>query len=172
MPKKSKKSIVAPVAPVAPAPVAPAPALPVPVAPELPVAPAADAAATPIVSKSGKVIGTLYKFGVLTARELREEGKAAGMRGDALTEYVNAALKGEAEARNLLASAKVQKAFNDGAIADTFRDTKGGIVLRAVKPKAVKAKGPSVDEKLEAAKLEVAALREQLNALLAAAAQK
>lgn len=166
MPKKSK-SIVAPVAPVAPALPVPAPVAP---APEVPVAP--DAAATPILSKSGKIIGTLYRFGTLTARELREEGKAAGLKGDALTEYVNASLKGEAEARNLLASAKVQKAFNDGAIADTFRDTKGGIVLRAVKPKAVKAKGPSVDEKLAAAALEVMALREQVNALLAAAAKK
>lgn len=151
----------------------PAVSTPAPVAPVAPLPPpavVADAGATPIIAKSGKQIGTLYRFGALTAGELRDEGKAAGLRGDKLTEYVNSSLKGEAEGRNLLAVAKVQAAFNAGAVADTFRDTTGAIVLRAVKPREVKAKGPSVEEKLAMAALEVHALRGQLNALLAKAA--
>ena len=132
----------------------------------------ANEAVTIVRSKTGKEIAKVFTFGTASAKDIREEGKAAGLKGNALTEYVNATLKGEAEARNLLAVAKLQSVFNAGAVADSLRETKGGIVLRAVKPKAVKAKGPSVDEKLAAAALEVAALREQLNALLAAAAAK
>jgi hypothetical protein len=129
-------------------------------------------AVTIVRGKSGKEIAKVFTFGTATAKEVREEGKAAGLKGNALTEYVNATLKGEAEARNLLAVAKLQSVFNAGAVADSIRETSGGIVLRAVKPKAVKAKGPSVDDKLAAAALEVQALREQLNALLLSAAAK
>lgn len=100
----------------------------------LPTPPMGGRTVDVVSAKTGKTTGQLTYFGNKSARELAEEGRAAGLKGDALTLFKNKALRGDSDARNLLASAKVQSLFNAGAIADTLRETKGSATLRIVKP--------------------------------------
>lgn len=144
-----------------------APAAPTPLPPPAVVAP--SPAGLPLVSKSGKEIGRRFLMGAKTAKELREEGKAAGLRGDKLTEYVNSFLSGDEVAmRNAATAATLSALVAEGFTGDYADKRKNSAIIRLVRPAA-----PKVDanaDKLAKAEAEVEELRAKLNALLAKAA--
>lgn len=159
MPKSNKSK-----SPVSPAPVAPAPAAPLP--PPAVVAPAP--AGLPLISKSGKEVGRRFLMGAKTARELREEGKAHGLKGDKLTEYVNSFLSGDEVAmRNAATAATLSALVAEGFTGDYADKRKNSAVIRLVRPAAPKVNTNA--DRLAKAEAEVEELRAKLNALLAAA---
>ena len=107
-------------------------------------------------------------MGAKTAKELREEGKAAGLKGDKLTEYVNSFLSGDEVAmRNAATAATLSALVAEGFTGDYADRRKNSAVIRLVRPAALKV--DSNAEKLAKANAEVEELRAKLNALLAKA---
>jgi hypothetical protein len=106
-------------------------------------------------------------MGAKSAKELREAGKAAGLKGDKLTEYVNSFLSGDEVAmRNAATAATLSALVAEGYVGDLADKRKNSAIIRLVKPSAPKV----AEDKLAKAEAEVEELRAKLNALLAKAA--
>ena len=124
-----------------------------------------------LVNKRGKALGDRFQFvGQSSAKTLREAGKAKGLKGAALSKFVNASLTGDAaKASQVLVTAFVAHCHNNGVVF-THSDVRGSSVcIRGSKPKAesdkaVKGKVAS----LEAEKLALAEQVAQLKLQLAA----
>lgn len=94
---------------------------------------------TAIVSKKGKVVGQKYAFGTLTAAEIRAAGKDIGLKGNALTVYVNKALTDESAQRKAGGAVFLSLAESKGMLPDSGDLRSGSACLRLVMPKAPKA---------------------------------
>lgn len=91
-----------------------------------------------LVTKTGRACGDRVFFGKLSASEIRAAGKAQGLKGTALTKYVNNGLS-DGQANKLIgAVALVQKAATEGYVADYMDIRSKSATLRFVKPTAVK----------------------------------
>jgi hypothetical protein len=77
-------------------------------------------------------------FGTKSAADIRATLKASGMKGNALTAAVNAALCDEGAQRTILATAWVQTRAQMGFLADTADTRVNSATLRMVKPKVAK----------------------------------
>jgi hypothetical protein len=107
-------------------------------------------------SKAGKEIGVRQSFaGGGSASEVKAALKAKGVKGAALTEQVNAVLRGEKSLREQLGSAWFQSQLQSGFVPDFGDVNKAGtsskLVMIKVKPEAVKAVELSAAEKRAAA---------------------
>ena len=164
---KTPKTPKTPAAPSTPAPSAPVPPpSPAPLPPPAVIAP--EGAGLPLISKSGKEIGRRFLMGAKTAKELREAGKAAGLRGDKLTEYVNSFLSGDEIAmRNAATAATLSALVAEGYVGDVADKRKNSAIIRMVRPSSPKVDADA--DKLAKAEAEVEELRAKLNALLAKA---
>jgi hypothetical protein len=96
---------------------------------------------TKALTRMGKQTGTRYFHGGLSAAKIREAGKAAGLKGKELTEYVNRALTDRRT--NVLAEAQSVALYADrmgfsAAYTDvkektiTTRYEKGGVIVPAM----------------------------------------
>ena len=91
-----------------------------------------------LVTKKGKDAGNRVFFGKQSVSEMRATGKKLGLKGAALTTYVNNGLQ-DGEANKMIAMvAIVQKAATEGYVADYMDVRKKSAVLRFVKPSAPK----------------------------------
>lgn len=96
-----------------------------------------------------------------SASEIRAEFKAAGFKGNELTERVNAVLTGARSMAEVLAAAWLQSRIAAGEVPSCGEESKSGSVLRLVKiaePKPAKA-GKSVDEMTDEELAEILAKR-------------
>ena len=110
----------------------------------------------------GKARGERYQFvGQSSAKTLREAGKAKGLKGAALSKYVNASLTGDAaKASQVLVTAFVAHCHNNGVVF-THSDVRGSsVTIRGSKPKAESDK--SVKSKVSALEAEKAAMAAEL----------
>ncbi len=82
-------------------------------------------------NKNGKMTGTRLSFiGAKSAKELKEEGKAAGLEGKKLKEYVNAALRGASDAAWIRHDAIVSGMRNAGAVPADLKGNNAGDVFK------------------------------------------
>lgn len=88
--------------------------------------------------------------------QLREQGRAKGMKGNALTAWVHEQFFASKPAREQLGVAWVQAAIQDGYVPDAGTRAKNSATLRLVKPKSPKA---------SAAEVTLASVLEQAKAL-------
>lgn len=95
----------------------------------------------PILGAKGRQLGTRYFVGSVSAKSLKETGKSMGLRGNALKDYVNAALTDESAARAATIAATVSALNSKGFVADTVDVRKNSAQIKFVKPEA--PKGPS-----------------------------
>lgn len=122
-----------------------------------------------LVNKRGKTLGDRFQFvGQTSAKTLREAGKAKGLKGAALSKYVNASLTGDAaKASQVLVTAFVAHCHNNGVVF-THSDVRGSSVcIRGSKPKAesdkaVKGKVASLEAEKAALEADKAAMAKQL----------
>lgn len=122
-----------------------------------------------IVNRKGAIVGTRSFFGTIPAKDIREAGKALGLKGNGLTAFVNNALADEGSNRVIMGVAWVQAKAQAGFIPDYGDDRmnkKGGgsATLRMVKPNPIKVKDGS---EARAAALELLGLTEDDIAALA-----
>lgn len=83
-------------------------------------------------NKNGKVIGSRLSFiGEKSAKELKEEGKKAGLEGKKLKEYVNATLRGSSDAAWIRHDAVMSGMRNAGAVPAELKGNKAGDVFKA-----------------------------------------
>lgn len=111
-------------------------------------------------SPRGKEIGTRYFIGTRSASQLKDAGKALGMKGAALKDWVNAALTDEAAARSAGLAATVSALGSAGFVGDTVDVRKSTATIRLVKPAEASAKV----SKMAALEAEIAELRAMLAA--------
>lgn len=76
------------------------------------------AKSTTIISPKGNNLGTRYFFGSMGAKEIKETGRGLGLKGVALSKYVNEALKNEKANRAVQAAAAVAALNEAGYVAD------------------------------------------------------
>ncbi len=89
---------------------------------------------TPIVSRKGTVVGVEVMLGSMSAKEIREAGRALGLKGDNLTQYVNKALtdeKANRAAKGAVAYSAIQSA---GYVLDMAKARKNSATISFVKP--------------------------------------
>ena len=124
---------------------------------------------------TGKLLGTRFNFcGQETAKSLKEIGKGKGLKGDKLSEFVNASLTGDsAKASAVLAAAFVADYTANGGVW-LFGERTGkagkGAMMRGEMPKAakvVKEDGGKIAKliaMLEAAGMSTEEITDELNA--------
>ena len=104
----------------------------------------------PIRSAKGRQTGTKYFVGAKTALQLKEAGKALGMKGSALKAWVNAALSEESAARAAGTAAALAALTAAGFAGDTIVVRKGTASINLVKVEAAAPAAPSLAEALVA----------------------
>jgi hypothetical protein len=107
-------------------------------------------------------------MGGKSAAELRRAGKAIGLRGNGLSEWVNRALTDEKASRAAAVAATVSALDSAGFIADTADIRKNSATIKFVKPVAPKVKPVVVAPDVSALQTELEKLRAELAAALAA----
>lgn len=76
------------------------------------------AKSTSIISAKGNHLGTRYFFGSMSAKDIKETGRALGFKGTALSKYVNGALRDEKANRAVQTAAAVAALNEAGYVAD------------------------------------------------------
>lgn len=113
--------------------------------------------ANTIVSKKGKVMGHRYFMGSLSAKDIRAAGKAQGLKGSALNEYVNTSLRDETANRQASVAVIVTGLHANGYVGDTSEVRSKSAVIRFTK---------ASPDKVESAKdREIARLQAELEQL-------
>jgi hypothetical protein len=108
-------------------------------------------------SSSGRIVGTRLVYSDKSAKELREAGKRAGLKGKALQEHVNNVLNGSRDTRWAMHDLAMRKMERDGYVPDAtdFRSKSGvsKFVKVGARPTAEQARNViaamSPEEKLE-----------------------
>lgn len=100
---------------------------------------------TAILSK-GKVTGVSIMLGDMSAKELRDAGKTLGLKGSALTKYVNEALSNDGANRAARGAVAISALQSAGYVFDTAKARKGTASVSFVKPATVKAAEPTTEE--------------------------
>lgn len=113
--------------------------------------------------KNGKVTGSVIKFvGADNAKSLREQGKAAGIKGKALTGFVNSMLTGDkGKAAWLKGAAMFQIIQGEGKLVPTqfvMNKAGDGGRMEFIAP-TVSPADESLTKELEALRAELAALK-------------
>jgi hypothetical protein len=115
-----------------------------------------------IRSHKGNWLGTRHFVGSQSASDIRAVGKSLGLKGVALTRYVNKALTDESASRAVATAAGVAALQAQGYSGDYF-DVKGKTaVLKFVKPGATeskKGKIASLQAEIEKLKAELLAAK-------------
>lgn len=104
----------------------------------------------PIMSAKGRTTGTKYFVGGKTALQLKEAGKALGMKGAALKTWVNSALSDESASRAAGTAAALAALTAAGFAGDTIVVRKNSAAINLVKVEAAPAPAPSLAEQLVA----------------------
>jgi hypothetical protein len=78
-------------------------------------------------------------LGQFSAKEIREAGRALGLRGDKLTEYVNKALTDSAHARAAAGAVAVAALQSNGFVYDVATARKNSAQIKFVKPPELKS---------------------------------
>ncbi len=108
------------------------------------------ATSAPIRSRKGRQTGTKYFVGEQTASQLKETGKALGMKGSALKVWVNEALSDTAAARAAGTAAALAALTAAGFAGDTVIVRKGTASINLVKVEAAPAPVQSLAAQLVA----------------------
>lgn len=118
-------------------------------------------------SKTGKVLGSRLTFtGVKSASDLRAEGKAAGMKGKALDEYVNKSLRGDVATAAWVRHDAIMSGLRSAGVVPTeLLPNKAGNKFKAEYIMAEDSSAKVTAEK----DAEIAALKAELEALKAKA---
>lgn len=99
-----------------------------------------------ITSRTGKVTGVVVNLGTLSAKEIREAGRGMGLKGGALTKYVNQALSDDTANRAAFGAVAISALQSAGYVFDTAKARTGTACVSFVKQKAVKAVEPTESE--------------------------
>jgi hypothetical protein len=91
----------------------------------------------PILGFKGRNMGTRYFIGTACAKTLKETGKTLGLKGNALKDYVNAALSDESAARAATVAATVSALASKGFVADTVDVRKNSAQIKFIKAEEV-----------------------------------
>jgi hypothetical protein len=140
-----------------------------PPTPPAPPVPAGPRTAT-LLSPRGKACGERTFMGSKSAGELRRAGKAIGLKGNGLSEWVNRALTNEKASRAAAVAATVSALDSAGYVADVADIRKASATIKFVKPVAPKVKPVVVAPDVSALMDELEKLRAELAAALAAKA--
>ena len=93
-----------------------------------------------LMGRNGKVAGERFTFaGEMTAKELREKYKAAGLKGVALKRKVNDTLAGKAQAATVMAGALLTTLCTQGYVPDYADKRDKSATIKLVRQSDIRA---------------------------------
>ena len=118
---------------------------------------------TSIISPKGNVLGNRYFIGSKSAKEIKEVGRSLGLKGNALSKYVNEALTSESANRAVTTAAGVAALTAMGFVGDRFDVKEKAAALHFVKPGVSKAvKESAKDKRIKELEAKLAAIEAKL----------
>lgn len=120
-----------------------------------------------IVGRRGKVLGSRYYMGTKSAGELKLAGKALGLKGNKLNEWVNLALRNDETGRSAATICSVMELNRLGFSGDVLDVKSKTATFRFVKVVAPTVPDPAIAE-LATAKAELEAMKAEMAAMKAA----